>query len=254
VTSGAVIVTGGTSGIGLSIVRRLVSAGHDVYALSRSDHGFGPAVADVAVGDLAGHATYVKGDVCDRGSLQALAVWLEAGQVELRAVVAAAGIAIRSPALEMPDADVRRMLDVNLYGTIATFQVFAPLALARPGARFIAISSISGRYGMSLRAVYGATKAGIAGLVRSLAIEWAPYGATVNAVGPGVIVTPLTAGYLEQHPERAQALFDHTPVNRIGTPEDVSHVVAFLMSPESGFITGQTVYTDGGLIAGCSWW
>ena len=107
---------------------------------------------------------------------------------------------------------------------------------------------------MDLRAAYTATKAGLSGLVRALAIEWGPKGSTVNAVGPGIIETPLTRAYMDQFPERVKASIENTPLRRLGTPEDVADVVAFLASDAARFITGQTVFVDGGLSAGSAWW
>jgi NAD(P)-dependent dehydrogenase (short-subunit alcohol dehydrogenase family) len=135
-----------------------------------------------------------------------------------------------------------------------TCQVFGPLLLAKPGGRVVVTSSLSAIHGMNLRAAYAATKAGVSGLVRSLAIEWGPKGANVNAVGPGIIKTPLTMAYMEQFPERVTASIEHTPLRRLGTPEDVADVVAFLASDGARFITGQTIYVDGGISAGSSWW
>ena len=90
--------------------------------------------------------------------------------------------------------------------------------------------------------------------MRSLAVEWGPHGVTVNAVGPGIIKTPLTMAYMEQHPERVTATIEHTPLGRLGEPEDVAAVVVFLASEQARFITGQTIYVDGGISAGSSWW
>ncbi len=115
-------------------------------------------------------------------------------------------------------------------------------------------SSVSAIHGMDLRAAYTATKAGLSGLVRSLAIEWGPRGVTVNAVGPGIIETPLTRAYMDQHPERVKATIDNTPLRRIGMPEDVADVVVFLASDAARFISGQTIFVDGGLSAGSAWW
>jgi NAD(P)-dependent dehydrogenase (short-subunit alcohol dehydrogenase family) len=135
-----------------------------------------------------------------------------------------------------------------------TCQVFGPLLFARPGGRVVVTGSLSGIHGMNLRAAYAATKAGVSGLVRSLAVEWGPHGVTVNAVGPGIIKTPLTMAYMEQHPERVTATIEHTPLRRLGEPEDVADVVVFLASEQARFITGQTIYVDGGISAGSSWW
>jgi NAD(P)-dependent dehydrogenase (short-subunit alcohol dehydrogenase family) len=189
-------------------------------------------------------------DVRDRGQLEAMRDRL----TSLDILVPNAGINTRGKALDLADAPLRDMLETNLYGAFVTCQVFAPLLLSKPGGRVVITSSVSAIHGMDVRAAYTATKAGLSGLVRSLAIEWGPMGTTVNAVGPGVIRTSLTQAYIDQNPERVQATIANTPLRRLGTPEDVADVVAFLVSDGARFITGQTVYVDGGITAGSSWW
>jgi NAD(P)-dependent dehydrogenase (short-subunit alcohol dehydrogenase family) len=189
-------------------------------------------------------------DVRDREALEALRAKLP----RLDILIPNAGVNTRVKALDLPDQPLREMLDTNLYGVFVTCQVFAPLLFAQPGGRVVITSSISAIHGQELRAAYAATKAGLSGLVRALAVEWGPLGVNVNAVGPGIIETPLTKVYMEQFPERVEAAIAHTPLRRIGTPEDVADVVLFLVSEASRFMTGQTVYVDGGISAGSSWW
>jgi 3-oxoacyl-[acyl-carrier protein] reductase len=189
-------------------------------------------------------------DVRDRSQLERLRDRL----TSLDILIPNAGINTRGKALELADAPLRDMLETNLYGAFVTCQVFAPLLLSKPGGRVVVTSSVAAIHGMDLRAAYTATKAGLTGLVRGLAIEWGPMGTTVNAVGPGVIQTPLTQAYIDQFPERVRATIENTPLRRLGTPEDVADVVAFLVSDAARFITGQTVYVDGGISAGSSWW
>ncbi len=250
----AVLVTGGTSGIGLAVALRFAAQGSAVFVLSRrGGSGLDDLDRQVAERGLT-RPTVLQGDVADRDRLLAIAGELARDGVPLRSVIACAGTNVRQPALDVPDDAVRRMIDVNLYGVFQTFQVFAPLALARPDSRFIAISSFNALHGTKLRAVYSATKAGVSGMIRALAVEWGPEGATVNAVAPGVIDTPLTRTYLDTHPERADAAVDHSSVGRLGTVEDVADAVAYLASPGASFITGQTIAVDGGLTSGNSWW
>ncbi len=241
------LVTGGTRGIGLAIVRALRHYGARVIAISKSQDQIDLFGKEFAKDPLAS-AELV--DVRDRRSLEALRDRLD----RLDILVPNAGVNTRIKALDLPDEALREMLDTNLYGVFVTCQVFAPLLVKKPGSRVVVTSSVSAIHGMDLRAAYTATKAGLSGLVRSLAIEWGPLGINVNAVGPGVIETPLTRAYMDQHPERVAAVISNTPLRRLGTPEDVADVVVFLASDAARFITGQTLFVDGGLSAGSAWW
>jgi NAD(P)-dependent dehydrogenase (short-subunit alcohol dehydrogenase family) len=241
------LVTGGTRGIGLAITRALRRDGAHVTAVSHSKEQIAKFRGEFAEDPLA-EAELV--DVRDRSQLESLRDRLTG----LDILIPNAGVNTRGKALELADSALRDMLETNLYGAFVTCQVFAPLLLSKPGSRVVVTSSAVAIHGMDLRAAYTATKAGLTGLVRSLAIEWGPMGTTVNAVGPGIIQTPLTQAYIDQFPERAQATIDNTPLRRLGTPEDVADVVAFLVSDAARFITGQTVYVDGGITAGSSWW
>lgn len=248
------VVTGGTSGIGLAITLRLARRGLRVYAVSRRGEG-DTAELDRGVAELGvPRPTVLTADVTERDQLEAVAKRMADDQVTPRVVVGSAGINVRSLALDVPDEAVHRMIDTNLYGLFATFQVFAPSALASSGSRFVAISSLNAVHGMRLRAPYSATKAGVSGLVRALAVEWGPQGATVNAIAPGIIETPLTRGYMDEHPDRTAAGIAHTPVGRLGRVDDIAHAAEYLVSPEASFVNGQTLVVDGGLSAGSAWW
>ena len=241
------LVTGGTRGIGLAIVRTLRRDGARVIAVSKSKEQIAAFHQEFAEDPLVGAEL---ADVRDRQALEDLRAKLP----RLDILIPNAGVNTRVKALDLPDQPLREMLDTNLYGVFVTCQVFAPLLFAQPGGRVVITSSISAIHGQELRAAYAATKAGLSGLVRALAVEWGPLGVNVNAVGPGIIETPLTKAYMEQFPERVEAAIAHTPLRRIGTPEDVADVVLFLVSEASRFMTGQTVYVDGGISAGSSWW
>jgi NAD(P)-dependent dehydrogenase (short-subunit alcohol dehydrogenase family) len=245
------LVTGGATGIGLATVRRLIEAGARVIVLGQDDRSL-VALREAYPDEPEPFACAM--DVRDRAALESMSRQLRADDIRLDIVVANAGINVRMPVIDLPEEDVHRIIETNLVGVILTMQVFAPLALDRHGARFIVMGSLGAIQGYDLRAVYTASKAGLSGLVRSLAIEWGRYGATVNAVGPGIIRTPLLENYLEEHPEREASAIEHTPLGRLGEPDDVADVVMFLASSASRFITGQTIYVDGGLSAGHPWW
>jgi len=241
------LVTGGTRGIGLAITRALRREGARVVAIGKAKEQIEAFRKEFSDDPL---ATAENADVRDRASLEAVRDRLPG----LDILVPNAGVNTRVKALELEDADLRDMFDTNLYGVFVTCQVFGPLLFKRPGGRVVVTSSLSAIHGMNLRVAYAATKAGLSGLVRSLAIEWGPQGVTVNAVGPGIIKTPLTMAYMDQFPERVTATIEHTPLRRLGEPEDVADVVTFLASDKARFITGQTIFVDGGVSAGSSWW
>ena len=241
------LVTGGTRGIGLAITRALRREGARVIALSKAAEQIEAFKKEFSEDPL---ATAERADVRERAALEAVRDKLDG----LDILVPNAGINTRVTALELEDEPLRDMFATNLYGVFITCQVFGPLLFKRPGGRVIVTGSLSAIHGMNLRAAYAATKAGISGLVRSLAVEWGPHGVTVNAVGPGIIKTPLTIAYMEQFPERVTATIEHTPLGRLGEPEDVADVVTFLASDKARFITGQTIFVDGGVSAGSSWW
>jgi NAD(P)-dependent dehydrogenase (short-subunit alcohol dehydrogenase family) len=241
------LVTGGTRGIGLAIVRALRRDGARVVAIGKAKDQIEAFRKEFAEDPL---ASVEMADVRDSDALKAV----RDGLSGLDILVPNAGVNTRVQALELGDEALWEMIHTNLYGVFITCQVFGPLLFAKPGGRVVVTSSLSAIHGMNLRAAYAATKAGVSGLVRSLAVEWGPKGVNVNAVGPGIIKTPLTMAYMEQFPERVTATIEHTPLRRLGTPEDVADVVAFLASDGARFITGQTIYVDGGISAGSSWW
>jgi len=241
------LVTGGTRGIGLAITRALRREGAGVVAIGKAKDQIDAFRREFSEDPM---ASVENADVRDRAALEAVRDTLPG----LDILVPNAGVNTRVTALELDDGPLRDMFDTNLYGVFVTCQVFGPLLFNRPGGRVVVTGSLSAIHGMNLRAAYAATKAGISGLVRSLAVEWGPHGVTVNAVGPGIIKTPLTIAYMEQFPERVTATIEHTPLGRLGEPEDVADVVTFLASDKARFITGQTIFVDGGVSAGSSWW
>ncbi|HUZ69277.1 MAG TPA: SDR family NAD(P)-dependent oxidoreductase [Candidatus Saccharimonadales bacterium] len=245
------LVTGGTSGIGLAVARRLARDGARLVIVAREApiHR-----ANKLLGACCAPPLLFEADIGRRDQLEGVRAALERSAVELSIVVANAGVARRDDAIESPDEDVRLMLDTNLYGSFVTLQVFVPMVARRPGGRVVVTSSVTAIHGMRRRALYSATKAALSGLVRSLAIEWGELGVSVNAVGPGIIRTPLLRPYVAAYPERVAAAIAATPLRRLGEPEDVASVVAFLASDAAAFITGQTLFVDGGISAGDAWW
>jgi len=240
------IVMGGTRGIGEAVVRRLAGAGARVAAVSRTAEPTAPG-ADEGVLTLAGDVA-VKADV-DR---VVGAVLARHGTVDV--LVNCAGVIRRKPALETSEADWAFMADINLKGVLLGCQAVAPAMRQAGHGRIINVGSIGADLALVNRAVYCATKAGVQQLTRCLALEWGPWGVTVNAVAPGITETPLTRGYLEADPVRRQTMVGKIPLRRLGQPDDMAGAVLFLASDLSAYITGQTVYVDGGWGAGDQDW
>jgi NAD(P)-dependent dehydrogenase (short-subunit alcohol dehydrogenase family) len=248
------LVTGGAKGIGYAVARRLAQLGAGVIVIDRGGD------SQIALQQLHAELPQVsplrclRADVTDRAAMEAIRDTLKREGQALDIVVPNAGINVRLPTLEISPAQIDSIIATNLTGVIATLQIFVPLILGRPQPRVVVTSSVSAVHGMALRGTYAATKAGLSGLVRALAVEWGPLGVNVNAVGPGIIHTALVDGYMKQHPERVEASIRNTPLRRIGTPEEVADTVVFLASHAARFITGQTLMVDGGITAGSDWW
>lgn len=238
------IVTGGTRGIGEAIVRRLASAGARVVSVSRS----APTAMTGVPRD--GEVVTLPADVAVRAEVHRVVDAARARHGTVDILVNCAGTARRGPALETSEADWSFMIDLNLKGTAWACQAVAPLMRQAGRGRIVNISSIGATLGLMNRAAYCATKGGVTQLTRCLALEWGPWGITVNAVGPGITVTPLTRPYLEATPTREPTMLRKIPLGRLGQPDDMAGAVLFLASDLASYITGQTLYVDGGWGAG----
>jgi NAD(P)-dependent dehydrogenase (short-subunit alcohol dehydrogenase family) len=239
------VVVGGTTGIGRALALGLADAGADVVATGRRQALVDDAAA--AIEARGRRSLRVAVDVADAPSLHALrdACYAAFGQVDI--VVAAAGITKRVASVDMDEADWQRILDTNLTGTMRTYQTFAPAMIARRTGRLIGIASLASYVGLMEVAAYTASKSGVAGLTRALAVEWAPHGVTVNAVAPGVFETDLNREILKG--PRGQEFLTRTPMRRFGRVEELVGAAVYLASDAASFVTGQLIAVDGGFLA-----
>ena len=236
--SGVAIVTGGAGGIGSAIARRLVDAGMTVVAadLERALAAAGSGGADGIEHEAV--------DVTSSASVAAL-VEAAASRGPLRAVVNCAGILRETRVEAMTDEDVDLLLAVNLAGAIRVTRVVAPLL--EEGAAIVNISSIAAAAGSAPGvSVYSATKAGLEGFTRATAVELARRGIRVNAVAPGFVRAPMSAGMRSAGDERLKRL---VPLRRLAEPEEIAEVVEFLLSPRASYVTGIVLVVDGGILA-----
>jgi 3-oxoacyl-[acyl-carrier protein] reductase len=238
------VITGGSRGIGRAIALRLATQGADVCLSYRSDGG---AAAEVvaAVEGLGRRSLAVQADASDQASAtRVIEVALEAfGRIDI--LVNNAGITRDDLIMRMKPEDWSDVIATNLSGAFfATKAVTRPMLKARSG-RIVNITSVSGQAGQMGQANYSSAKAGLIGLTKATARELASRGITCNAVAPGFIETELTAGLPTELLDEIRA---RTPLARFGTPAEIGDAVAFLVSDEAAFITGQVLAVDGGLV------
>jgi NAD(P)-dependent dehydrogenase (short-subunit alcohol dehydrogenase family) len=236
------VVTGGASGIGLGVARRLAAAGHRVALFDRNSDTLGVAAKELP-GTLA-----VTVDVADRSSVAAgfERVRTDLGPVEI--LVTSAGIEAFTPVLDITAEEWDRIVAVNLTGTFTCAQAAIPDMVGAGWGRIVTIASSSAQSGAPNMAHYAASKGGVISLTKALAVELARRGVTVNTIAPSLVDTPMA--------RQAEAAGDFpgvdvigpmVPLGRAATPDDIAAACAFLCSEDGGYITGQLVGVNGGM-------
>jgi NAD(P)-dependent dehydrogenase (short-subunit alcohol dehydrogenase family) len=243
------LITGGTSGLGKAVALGFASAGAKVVAGSSS-----MAKVEAMRKELGGAHDAVRLDVADESSVAAAVDHTIKRYGRLDAVVNAAGVIQRKPSLEVSVAEFERIVRINLTGSFIVARNAARVMKDQPtdsrGQRgsIVLIASLNSFISLSEVLAYASSKAGVLGLVRGLANEWAPLGIRVNGIAPGLFPTDLTRPLIENTP-RGDWLKKHTPQGRFGDAEELVGSAIYLVSPSGSFTAGQTLIVDGGFLA-----
>ena len=241
------IVTGGAKGIGLAIARRFAFEGARIVIADVDADGGGKAVEQICE---FGAARFVRCDVGDRADVENLLTSTVEAWGSVGVLVNNAGIVHGADFLDLSEADFDRVLRVNLKGAFLLAQAVARQMVkqieagGRPGA-IVNMSSVNAVFAIANQVPYSVSKGGVNQLTKVMALALAPYGIRVNAIGPGSIMTDMLASVASDKAAR-QRVLSRTPLGRIGEPAEIAAVAAFLASDEASYITGQTIYADGG--------
>ena len=242
------IVTGGAGGIGEALALGLAYHGATVVVSSRNQDAI-TAVAAKITKETGNEAIAIASDVTNEESVQKLvdAVVAKYGRIDI--LVNAMGMNIKHPALEYPLEDWDKLFNVNVKGTMIARKAVGKVMREQKKGAILNLSSVRGIRGYTGgNSGYCATKGAVELITKSLALEWAPNGIRVNALGPALVITPGTK-HIAENPELAAKYASAVPMGRIGLPEDMVGAVVYLCSDAASFVSGQTIYVDGGLTA-----
>jgi NAD(P)-dependent dehydrogenase (short-subunit alcohol dehydrogenase family) len=240
------VVIGGTSGIGRAIAHGLAEAGATVVPTSRRLEQVETTAAEIEARGQ--QSLRVVSDVSDRASLQQLLEECVKAFGKVDILVNSAGRTKRAPTLDFLEDDWNDILETNLTGTLRACQVFGRHMLEREHGRIINIASLTSFVALHEVAAYAASKAAVASLTKSLAVEWSARGVCVNAIAPGVFRTALNQKLLDET-GRGQEFLTRTPMKRFGRVEELAGAAVFLASDAASFVSGEIITVDGGFLA-----
>ena len=239
-----ILVTGGGQGIGLAISHAIVDAGGFAVLSGRHEETLAAACRE-----LGERSSFLVGDVSDLPSIPAFVAKVEE-QGPLWGLVNNAGRNLKKDVVDTSDEEFLAVLQINLLGAFAMTREVGKRLLARGEGSILFVASMTSLFGIPKVCAYTASKAAVAGLAKQIATEFSPKGVTVNAVAPGFIDTAMSRKAFDGDPNRRAKVITRTPLDRLGTPEEVGMAAAFLLSPAARYLTGVVLPVDGGTSIG----
>lgn len=240
------IVTGAGRGIGRAIALELAQQGANVVVSDINLKDIQAVCAEII--ETGGTAIAVKCDVSKKSDIDTMMKRTIQTYKKLDILINNAGVVIMKPFLQMTEKDWDFILDINLKGVFLCTSAATKKMMKQGSGKIVSIASIAGKVGFDNTSAYCASKAAIINLTRELALELSPHNINVNAIAPGVIETPMTAGMLQDKKSKA-GLMAGIPIGRVGQPEDIAKAAAYLVSEDASFVTGHTLVVDGGWLA-----
>ena len=235
------LITGGGSGLGLAIAEKFIDAGARVVITGRRED-----VLREAVRKLGDNSYYIVNDIREAGSLKTLVGQIETEIGAIEILVNNAGINLKKLATNVSNEEFINIIQTNLIGLFILTREVSKKMINRKRGSIIMITSMAALYGIPGVAAYSASKSGVLGLTRTLAVDLSPHGIRVNAIAPGFIESPMLLKAMNADPERKQKVLGRTPMNMFGKPEHIANTALYLASDMAEFVTGTNIPVDGG--------
>jgi len=235
------LITGGGTGLGFGISKGFIAAGCKIIITGRRE-----SVLKEACGELGSLATYIVNDITELDLIPSMVEKAEERHGPVDILVNNAGINLKKHALEVSDKEFAGIINTNLNGLFALAREIGKRMVQREKGSIINITSMAAIYGIPEVTAYTASKTGVLGLTRALAVDLSPMGIRVNAIAPGFIETPMSRKAFNADAARKEKVISRTPMRKLGTPEDIAHAAVYLASDASKFITGINLPVDGG--------